>query len=194
MDKYQWTSTGMSITAVENGPMRYVREVDYDALQAKVEGLTKPVEDADVRAHIINIAGAYPKAADALERLARENAEYEEGNDADAEVIQLLQAKIEELQEKIDDLINARNLAWDKGYSQGRDDAHQTITGLQAKVEELEDMLQSAIERECYNERHIEQLETKLKASLQECDYCGTALKQEQDEPIDDLVERIKPR
>ena len=98
----------------------------------------KPVEDADVRAHIINIAGAYPKAADALERLARENAEYEEGNDADAEVIQLLQAKIEELQEKIDDLINARNLAWDKGYSQGRDDAHQTITGLQAKVYEQE--------------------------------------------------------
>ena len=47
------------------------------------------------------------------------------------------QAKVEELQEKIDDLINARNLAWDKGYSQGRDDAHQTITGLQAKVEEL---------------------------------------------------------
>jgi len=41
MDKYQWTSTGMSITAVENGPMRYIREVDYDALQAKVDELTK---------------------------------------------------------------------------------------------------------------------------------------------------------
>ena len=50
---------------------------------------------------------------------------------------------------------------------------------LQAKVEELEDMLQSAIERECCNERHIEQLKTRLKASLQECDYCGAALKQE---------------
>jgi hypothetical protein len=35
-DKYQWTATGMSVTAVENGPMRYVREVDYDALQAEV--------------------------------------------------------------------------------------------------------------------------------------------------------------
>ena len=77
-------------------------------LKAKVEELTKPVEDADVRAHIINIAGAYPKAAGALERLARENAEYEEGNDADAEVIQLLQAKVEELEAEI---VTLRNFA-----------------------------------------------------------------------------------
>ena len=40
MDKYQWTCTGMSVQPVENGPLRYVREVDYDQLQAKVEELT----------------------------------------------------------------------------------------------------------------------------------------------------------
>ena len=73
----------------------------------------KPVEDADVRAHIINIAGAYPKAAGALERLARENAEYEEGNDADAEVIQLLQVKVEELETTVKDLVG---VAQDSSY------------------------------------------------------------------------------
>ena len=52
-----------------------------------------------------------------------------------------LQAKVEGLEEKIDDLINARNLAWDKGYSQGRDDAHQTIAALQIKVEKLTEAL-----------------------------------------------------
>ena len=36
-DKYQWTATGMSITVVENGPMRYIRETDYDALEAELE-------------------------------------------------------------------------------------------------------------------------------------------------------------
>ena len=54
----------------------------------------KPVEDAEVRAHIINIAGAYPKAAGALERLAREKAD--------------LQAKVEELTELVASLEEVR--------------------------------------------------------------------------------------
>ena len=44
MDKYQWTYIGMSITAVENGPARYVREFDYDVLQAKVEEQRKHID------------------------------------------------------------------------------------------------------------------------------------------------------
>jgi len=40
MDKYQWTCTGMATSDSANGPMRYIREIDYDALQAKVEELT----------------------------------------------------------------------------------------------------------------------------------------------------------
>ena len=43
MDKYQWTSIGMSVSPAENGPMRYVREVDYDALETKVMGLSDSV-------------------------------------------------------------------------------------------------------------------------------------------------------
>ena len=45
MDKYQWTCTGMSVQPVENGPMRYVREVDYDQLQTKIEELTAGIRD-----------------------------------------------------------------------------------------------------------------------------------------------------
>ena len=48
---------------------------------------------------------------------------------------------IEELQAKVDELKQERNLAWGKGYTRGRDDAHQTIVALQAKVEELEDFV-----------------------------------------------------
>ena len=44
---------------------------------------------------------------------------------------------VKELQAKIDELKQERNLAWDKGYSVGRDDAHQTIVALQAKVAQL---------------------------------------------------------
>jgi hypothetical protein len=76
---------------------------DTITIMSELVAALQPVEDVEVRAHIINIAGAYPKAAGALERLARENAEYEEGNDADAEVIQLLQAKVEELTKAITD-------------------------------------------------------------------------------------------
>ena len=123
MDKYQWTSTGMSITAVENGPMRYVREVDCDALQAMVNELTA-----------------------------------ERGN-----FNTFWACKVHSNHASLRCAICDEN----------------KLIELQAKVEELEDMLQSAIERECCNERHIEQLKTRLKASLQECDYCGAALKQE---------------
>ena len=42
------------------------------------------------------------------------------------------------LEEKIDDLTNARDVAWDKGYSEGRLSWHQTIAALQDRVEELE--------------------------------------------------------
>jgi len=44
-EKYQCTFTGMTPTTIENGPMRYVREVDYDLLQAKVEELETTVKD-----------------------------------------------------------------------------------------------------------------------------------------------------
>ena len=39
MDKYQWTCTGMATSDSANGPMRYIREVDYDALQATIDEL-----------------------------------------------------------------------------------------------------------------------------------------------------------
>ena len=45
MDKYQWTCTGMATSDSANGPMRYIREIDCDALQAKVDELTKTIID-----------------------------------------------------------------------------------------------------------------------------------------------------
>ena len=109
-----------------------------------------------------------------------------------ADLIESLQAKVEELTA---DLVRVRRYL-DRERKTARESIamlrqefdemsryaaarESLITPLQAKVEELEDMLQSAIERESCNERRIEQLKTRLKASLQECDYCGAALKQE---------------
>ena len=46
------------------------------------------------------------------------------------------------LKAKVEELIEERNLAWDKGYALGRDDAHQTIVALQAKVEELDNFIE----------------------------------------------------
>ena len=83
-----------------------------------------------------------------------------------------LQAKVEEL--TVENRGSSKQM-WAAQYCNPTEDLRLA----KLKVEELEDMLQSAIERESCNERRIEQLKTRLKASLQECDYCGAALKQE---------------
>ncbi len=78
MDKYQWTSTGMSIQPAENGPIRYVREVDYDALQAKIEELEADAERAtyleeeltSARIEIEDLTAAWKDSIDGVERIA----------------------------------------------------------------------------------------------------------------------------
>lgn len=42
-DKYQWTCKGMATSDSANGPMRYVREVDFDNSERKVEDLWEEV-------------------------------------------------------------------------------------------------------------------------------------------------------
>ena len=77
----------------------YVLAEDALALQAKVEELEAENTRITIKYNANRIATG------ALERLARENTEYEEGNDADAEVIQLLQVKVEELETTVKDLV-----------------------------------------------------------------------------------------
>ena len=84
MDKYQWTSIGMSVSPTENGPMRYVREVDYDALEAKVMGLSNSIFQYGIENSKLQLK------RDALEiRLEALEAWKEEMRDAFATAVQM---------------------------------------------------------------------------------------------------------
>ena len=37
--RYMWTATGLRPSEIEHGPVRFIRETDYDALRATVERL-----------------------------------------------------------------------------------------------------------------------------------------------------------
>ena len=85
-EKYQCTFTGMTPTTIENGPMRYVREVDYDLLQAKIEELETRNRERKQR----NIAML-------LAALESGNRNYQAEVDGLWEKVDELQAKVEEL-------------------------------------------------------------------------------------------------
>ena len=43
--RYMWTATGLRPSEIEHGPVRFIRETDYDALRATVARMTTALRD-----------------------------------------------------------------------------------------------------------------------------------------------------
>ena len=56
--RYMWTATGLRPSEIEHGPVRFIRETDYDALRATVarlEGALERIADKSARDEVMEL-------------------------------------------------------------------------------------------------------------------------------------------